>query len=231
MSFTRKVFLEGVTYHQQDWTDLQDNIGTYYDALIAALQGQVDGILLDYLTSVHTNAVAPHPNLTLDNVGQGAAFIKLSAAEYARFLTGFYDILDSVTTVKFGEGRSIAGFYFANGADADGADIYGNDLFSRGNPVYTLVYASPWALLTTMTDSGALAHALGYRPSFGIMQVCSTDPTGAPEDYIYTEGIAAQVLAGHPTSYAAWNNTYYRLYNNSSNSYYFRILLFAYLGS
>ena len=231
MSFPRKIFYEGITYHQQDWTDLQDNIGNFYDALISALQGQVDGILGDYLTSVHTNSATPHPNLTIDNVGQGSSFKKLSAAEYAEFLTGFYNILDSGTTVKFGEGRNIDGFYFANGADADGADIYGNDLFSRGNPVYTLVYASPWAQLTTMTDTGLLAHSLGYRPSFGLLQVCSTDPTGVPESFIYTPGIAAQAVAGHPTSYAAWNNADYRLYNNSSNTYYFRVLLFAYLGS
>ena len=231
MSFTRKKFSEGITYHESDWDDLQNNIGDYYDALLVAMQGQIDGILTDYLTSAHRTEPDPHPDIDMDYVKQGTAYIKLSAAEYAKFLTGFYDILDQTTTVKFGQGRSIVSFYFANGSDADGANIYANDLFSRGNPVYTLVYESPWHQLTTHTDTGSLPHGLGYRPSFGIMHVCITDPTGQPEEYLCTESYAHGDTLPYFDSYGRWNNTYYRLYNHGPYTLCFKLFLFAYLGS
>ena len=231
MSFDRKIFTEGVTYHQADWTELQDNIGNYYDALIAALQGQVDGILADYLTSAHRLEANPHALIDMDYVKQGTAFIKLSAAEYAEFLTGFYDILDLTTTVQFGYDRDIAGFYFAKSGDADGANIYANDLFSRGNPVYTIVYATSWVQLTAGNSTGATTHGLGYRPSFAILQEALSDPTGSPEEYVYTDNFARSENLGTSDSYARWNNTDYEINNNSPWTVSFRLLLFAYLGS
>lgn len=215
MSFPRKHFLESQTYHEWDWDELQNNIGNYYDTLIAD----------------HISSGSPHPYISLDSVLQGTLTKKLSAAEYAKFLTGFYDILDSGPTVKFGEGRSISGFYFANGADADGANIYANDLFSRGKPVYVLAHATSWFLINSGAHRGPLMHLLGYRPSFGILQVSFTDPTGQPEEYIYTENYGQYSASPGLQSYACWNNTYWQIYNYTNSNLYFRLLLFAYMGA
>lgn len=248
MSFPRKVFLEGHTYHEIDWTQLQDNIGNYYDPLIQN----------------HIASTTPHPNITLDNIPdgttykritatekgyydlmysafggspsmdnipQGTNYIKFTAAEYALFLTSYHYVLDQVTTVKFGHNRNVAAFYFANGADADGANIYGNDLFSRGKPVYVLVFASPWILITPGNDTGDLAHGLGYRPSFGILQTCLADPTGTPEDYIVTGDYGATGAYFYKQNFAAWNNQYYVIGSASGTDRYFRVLLFSYMGA
>ena len=215
MSFPRKLFLEAYTYHQADWTELQDNIGNYYDALI---QGHID-------------STDPHPNITMDNIPQGTLTKKLSAAEYAKFLTGFYDILDLGSTVTFGVNRSIDSFYFAKDSDADGANIYANDLFSRGYPVYVVVFASPWHQLAKGSALLALPHNLGYRPSFGLLQCCTTDPTGQPEQYICTPGIDTNFTTLGNTNYASWNNVNYCIKNNSDHTYYFQVLLFAYMGA
>jgi hypothetical protein len=407
MSFPRKHFLESNTYHEWDWDELQNNIGNWYDPLIAAIQGNISTILGDYLTSAHTNSSTPHPNLTIDNVGQGitykkptatqvtnwdtaygwgnwahttlagygitdaaplshkttedainglvfvngagaysakgigsdvqaydadlaaiagigvargalitgqgvspawaklvvgaagkglisdgtdiawdyiisavptgltytnatralsltagyvipttteetnwntvynafggspsmdnipqgTAYKKLSAAEYAKFLTGFYDILDMGATVKLGQGRNITGFYFANGSQADGANIYGHDLFSRGYPVYVIVYASPWHYLAPMADTGNLPHALGYRPSFGLLQGAFSDPTGQPEDYIYTNSFTSHAINPITQPFAGWNNSNYKINNMSTQARYFQLLLFAYMGA
>lgn len=194
--------------------------GTAYKKLTAAQTSFLDIYIATFGSSPSMN-----------NIPQGTTFKKLSAAEYAKFLTGFYDILDSGATVKFGHNRNIDGFYFAKGGDADGANIYGNDLFSRGYPVYVLVYASPWHSLATGANTGTRAHSLGYRPSFGMLQTSLTDPTGVPEEYIYTDGYPHRTGAIPCNSYAAWNNTYYRIWNGADFTSNFRVLLFAYLGA
>jgi len=297
MSFIRKKFYEGKTYHETDWDELQNNIGLYYDNLLNQLQGAISGIILDYLTSAHRTELNPHPNITIDYIGQGTNFIKLtaaqagnlnsiwnafgaspsmdnipqgtsyiklsatqashvdslwnafggspsmdnipqgtsykklSAAEYSKFLTGFYDILDSSATVKFGHGRNISGFYFAKGADADGANIFANDLFLRGYPVYVLVFTSAWYHINSGDNTGPIIHSLGFRPEFAQMQTSNTDPTGQPEEYIYSDGYAGNDPTYTKNSYAAWNNLNFKLYNWSGSAYYMRVLLYACMGS
>jgi len=318
MSFERIVFADGITYFAATWNTLQDNIGNYYDALIAAiylhydpiiagiytyydpiistLAGRVTAIESDYLTSAHTNSTIPHPNLSIDNIlqgtiykkmtaveetnwntiyngfggspsmdnipqgttykkitaveetnwntiyngfggspsmdniAQGSLFKKLSAVEYAKFLTGFYDILDLGTTIKFGQGRNIAGFYFACGADDDGADIYGNNLYSHGHPVYTLDFDSGWHQIASLESLGTTAHLLGHRPDFAILNISDSDPTGQPEDYISTAGYAGSQGNQTPNSYGTWNDTYYNIFNYGANTRYFQLLLFSFLG-
>jgi len=327
MSFPRKKFIEGYTYHEEDWDTLQNNIGNYYDNLINLINATIEGITTDYLTSAHITDIAPHPNQTLDNIKdsatykratitqltnlntiwsafggspsmdnipqgsthkkitttekgyydivysafggspsmdnipqgsthkkittaekgyydlmysafggspsmdnipQGSTHKKLTAAEYAKFLTGFYDILDQTTTVKFGHNRDINGFYFAKGGDADGANIYANNLYSRGKPAYVLAYASSWYNIAAGLEEENIAHNLGYRPEFAILQVCNSDPTGQPEDYISTEGYAQLDPVATKSSHATWNNTDFNIYNRSNLSYHFRVLLFSY---
>lgn len=263
MSFTRKKFLESVTYHEEDWDELQDNIGNYYDPLVEGLRTDVDAILADYLTSTHRIEADPHPYMSMDyikqgenwkkititekghydivynafggspsmdNIPQGTGYKKLSALQYSVLLSSFTDPLVSPTTLTLGYGANIAAYFFANGADADGGNIYANDILSRGKPVYALVFASPWHQIAAESSLPATAHNLGYRPSFAMVQISNTNPDGQPEDYIYTEGYGSFAVSHTLQNYAAWNNMYYRIYNNSTTTYYFRVLMFAYLG-
>ena len=231
MSFPRKKFFEGITYHEADWDELQNNIGNYYDNLINLLAGRVAVIEGDYLTSAHRTEGDPHPLISIDYILQGTSFHKFSAAEYAKFLTGFYDILDSGSTVKLGHNRDITGFYFAKGDDADGANIYANDLFSRGYPVHVLVFQSAWLLVPSKSDSGNIAHGLGYRPSYASLQLALADPTGNPEEYIFFPNYGIVTPPNTAATYAQWNNTYYKVTNNTTGDLYVSVLFFSYLGA
>lgn len=230
MTFPRKKFFDGNTYFEADFDELQNNIGNYYDALIATLLGQIEAIEGDYLTSAHITPNAHHTPPTMDNIAQGSSFKKITTAEKAQFDYAFIAYLVSGSSLTFGTNLDIANYYFSKDADPDGGNIHANDILSRGNPVYSVVFDSGWHNIAAASNKGNAAHSLGYRPDFALLQSCNTDPTGQPEEYITTDGYVGNPAAGSNNSYGAFNDTYYNIFNTSAAAGWFRLLLFSYFG-